>query len=190
MKTLLALNQQPKFYITTNQTKCDQTTQLLHSTKLHTFSHSKTSWKLHAQAKGFGNTSKNSTSIQKKENASKTSSNKQEEGEEDDDDTIPQVVFDRMLKRILASVGLPMGIGLLILKVIDYLKEEQIWDVPLWVAFMTTFVFLGSSVLGVAYGSLSTSWNADKTGSLLGFNEAKENWTQMWKEDEEEDSKN
>ncbi|KAL9225347.1 hypothetical protein vseg_001285 [Gypsophila vaccaria] len=184
MKTLLALNQQP-LYIITNQPKCEQTTQFLHSTTLYTYAHSKTSWKLHAQAKGFGNTSKN-TPTPKKDNASKSSSSKQEQ-EEDEDDKIPQVVFDRMLKRILISVGLPMGTGVFLLKVFDYLKEEQIWDVPLWVAFLTTFVFLGSSVLGVAYGSLSTSWDAEKNGSLLGLDEAKENWSEMWKE--EEDSK-
>ncbi|KAL2922075.1 Uncharacterized protein RDABS01_013566 [Bienertia sinuspersici] len=92
-----------------------------------------------------------------------------------------------MIRRILASVGLPMGLGIVILQVFSTLKEKQLWDVPLWIPFITTFLLFGSSVLGVSYGSLSTSWDPEKKGSLVGFQEAKQNWDEMWKE---EDAKN
>ena len=139
-----------------------------------------TSWKLQAEAKGFGGDG--SKPSQKKTNNAPKNSTSQEQ-EEEDDDKIPEVVFDRMIRRIVVSVGLPMAIGVVLLKLFDMLKEKQVWDVPLWVPFVTTFVFFGSSVLGVVYGSLSTSWDADKKGSLLGFEEAKENWDEMWKEE-------
>ncbi|CAO2838746.1 unnamed protein product [Amaranthus hypochondriacus] len=137
---------------------------------------STTSWKLQAETKGFGGGG--SKPSQKKNNDRPS-----QEQEEEDDDKIPEVVFDRMIRRIVVSVGLPMAIGVVLLKLFDLLKEKQVWDVPLWVSFVTTFVFFGSSVLGVAYGSLSTSWDADNKGSLLGFEQAKENWDEMWKEE-------
>ncbi|PWA93032.1 hypothetical protein CTI12_AA075800 [Artemisia annua] len=43
-----------------------------------------------------------------------------------------------------------------------------------------------TSTLGIAYGTLSTSWDADNKGSILGFEEAKENWVKMWEEDDSE----
>ncbi|XP_074304715.1 uncharacterized protein PAM68-like [Silene latifolia] len=127
----------------------------------------------------------NNKSMQKKENnASKPSSNKQEEKFDDDDDKIPQVVFDRMVRRIVTSVGVPLAIGVVFLKLFDILQERHLLKVPLWIPFVTTFVFFGSSALGVVYGSLSTSWDAEKEGSILGLDEAKVNWVEMWKEED------
>lgn len=177
MNTLFTSYHKPLF--TQNLCSKDHRNQPFNPTpiKIHLPLSTTTSWKLHAQSKGFGDGSK---TIQKKENAPKMSSSQ----EEDDDDKIPEIVFDRMIKRILASVGIPMAMGAVLLKTFDILKEKQMWDVPLWVTFITTFVFFGSSVLGVAYGSLSTSWNSENKGSLLGFQEAKENWVEMWKEED------
>ncbi|KAL2934095.1 Uncharacterized protein RDABS01_017214 [Bienertia sinuspersici] len=89
-----------------------------------------------------------------------------------------------MIRRIVASVGLPLGLGIVMLQVFSIFKEKQLWDVPLWVPFITTFVLFGSSVLGVPYGSLCTSWDPKKKGSVLGFQEAKQNWDEMWKEED------
>lgn len=165
----------------TNPSLWDQRSQPFYTTTINNLLPlSPTSWKLHAQqAKGFGGGSPNS--MQKKENAPKNSSNQEDD---DDDDKIPTIVFDRMIRRIMASVGLPLALGFTLLQVFSILKEKHVWDVPLWVTFITTFVLFGSSVLGVAYGSLSTSWDPEKKGSVLGFEEAKLNWDEMWKEDE------
>jgi len=149
---------------------------LHHPASLNTLSLSTNSWKLHAQAKGFGAKEGN-------ENAPKLSTKKQGRGEEDED-PIPQVVFDRMIRRIVASVGVPLVVGVLLLKLFDLLKENHVLQVPLWIPFITTFVTFGSSVLGVAYGSLSTSWDPEEEGSFLGLEQATQNWTEMWQEDE------
>ncbi|KNA17799.1 hypothetical protein SOVF_076950 [Spinacia oleracea] len=177
MNTLITFHHQQPISIT-KPSLFDQKTQPFHhpTTLNNHLPLSKTSCKLHAQAKGFGK-----TSTQKKNNAPKSGSTPEEE---DEDDKIPTIVFDRMIRRIVTSVGVPMATGVVLLKLFDALKEKQLWDVPLWVTFITTFVFFGSSVLGVAYGSLSTSWDAEKSGSVLGFEEAKQNWDEMWKEDE------
>uniref|UniRef100_A0A1J3H4M2 Uncharacterized protein PAM68-like n=1 Tax=Noccaea caerulescens TaxID=107243 RepID=A0A1J3H4M2_NOCCA len=101
----------------------------------------------------------------------------------DDDPPIPQEVFERMMGRIVVSVGTPLGLGVAILKLLEVLKDRNVWDVPLWVPFLTTLVTFGSSALGIAYGSLSTNLDPTKTNSVFGLEEAKENWVEMWKEE-------
>lgn len=102
----------------------------------------------------------------------------------EDDPPIPQEVFERMMGRIVVSVGTPLGLGVAVLKLLDILKDKNVWDVPLWVPFFTTLVTFGASALGIAYGSLSTNLDPTKTNSLFGLEEAKENWVEMWKEDQ------
>ncbi|CAH8313473.1 unnamed protein product [Eruca vesicaria subsp. sativa] len=102
----------------------------------------------------------------------------------EDDPPIPQEVFERMMGRIVVSVGAPLGLGVAVLKLLDVLKDRNVWDVPLWVPFLTTLVTFGASTLGIAYGSLSTNLDPTKTNSLFGLEEAKENWVEMWKEDQ------
>lgn len=109
------------------------------------------------------------------------------DNEDDDDEKIPQAVFDRMIVRILFFVGVPMGIGVALLNLFGAVKAQRSWDVPVWLPFLTTFIFFGASALGIAYGTLSTSWDEEKKGSLLGLEEAQQNWVDMWME--EDDSK-
>ncbi|XP_031484163.1 uncharacterized protein PAM68-like [Nymphaea colorata] len=102
----------------------------------------------------------------------------------EDDDEIPQVVFERMIRRILFYVGAPMATGVGLLYLLDRVKSNHILDVPLWVPFMVILIGFGTSALGIAYGTLSTSWDPEKEGSLLGWEEAQKNWPMLWEEDE------
>ncbi|KAF4376712.1 hypothetical protein F8388_025583 [Cannabis sativa] len=101
------------------------------------------------------------------------------------EEEIPQVVFNRMIVRILVSVGVPMATGLGLLKIFEIGKEQGFLIVPVWVALLTTFLTFGVSSFGIAYGALSTSWDAESKGSLLGFEEAQKNWVDMWREEDE-----
>lgn len=127
--------------------------------------------RLHASPKGF----------QPSKNSEKPGKSKPDP---EDDPPIPQEVFERMMGRIVVSVGTPLGLGVAVLKLLDILKDKNVWDVPLWVPFLTTLVTFGASALGIAYGSLSTNLDPTKTNSLFGLEEAKENWVEMWKEDQ------
>lgn len=142
-------------------------------------------WRVHAKAKGFNRPPAN---VQREKIAS-IESVQGKSGERNagnnDDDKIPDVVFGRIIRRILAYFGVPLVTGIVLLGVFDVLKEQHVWNVPIWFAFLTTFITFGASALGIAYGTLSTSWDAERKGSLLGFEEAQRNWTEMWKEDEE-----
>lgn len=110
-------------------------------------------------------------------------------GEEYDDDEIPQPVFDRILRRILFTVGVPMASGVGLLSVYDALKRGQGVDVPSWLPLLTILVSFGTSALGIAYGTLSASWDPEKEGSLLGLDEARANWPVLWKEEMEKAKK-
>ncbi|XP_021671400.2 uncharacterized protein PAM68-like [Hevea brasiliensis] len=135
---------------------------------------------LQANAKGFGASSKPPATEDRT-----THNNIKQNSNSDEDEEIPNEVFNRIIKRILVSVGAPMALGLAFLMFFGAAKEQGIWDVPLWIPFTTTFLTFGTSALGIAYGALSTSLDPNKRGSLLGLEEAQQNWVEMWKEEDE-----
>ncbi|KAL6003933.1 hypothetical protein ACLOJK_004479 [Asimina triloba] len=101
---------------------------------------------------------------------------------EEDEDVIPEVVFERMFARIVFFVTTPMALGFGLLYVLGVLKEQQLWEAPVWLQLLTILLAFGTSSLGLAYGTLSTNWDPDETGSLLGWEEAQKNWPELWKE--------
>ncbi|XP_020184595.1 uncharacterized protein [Aegilops tauschii subsp. strangulata] len=113
----------------------------------------------------------------------------EEDGGGRGDDELPQVVFDRILRRILFTVGVPMASGVALLNVYDALKRGGGAEVPSWVQLLTILLSFGTSALGIAYGTLSASWDPEKEGSLLGVDEARTNWPELWKEEIDKDNK-
>ncbi|RZC52559.1 hypothetical protein C5167_020987 [Papaver somniferum] len=135
--------------------------------------------KLQAKAKGFGTKGTlPEKNLQEEDDDEKLSTRSKKE-----DDKIADEVWGRMIVRILAYVGIPMASGIALLVIFGFLKENHIWDVPLWLPFVTTLIGFGTSALGIAYGTLSTSLDPNKKGSLLGWEEVQQNWPELWKED-------
>ncbi|XP_059629162.1 uncharacterized protein PAM68-like [Cornus florida] len=187
MKTMVSLQQQP-LYITKPSPWNPRSPTLYPKTLKNPYLPAKT-WKLHAEgAKGF-NRKPASTRTEKISigNGTVTGKSYGNNNDDDEDEKMPDIVMERMVVRILVYVGVPLVSGIAMLQVFDIVKEQHVWDVPLWLPFFTTFVTFGASTLGVAYGTLSTSWDPEKKGSLLGFEEAQTNWVEMWRE--EDDSK-
>ncbi|KAL3755702.1 hypothetical protein ACJRO7_002711 [Eucalyptus globulus] len=140
-------------------------------------------WKLHANAKGFAG---QPPPGKERPTAGRPDTTKSSSGggeDDDDNDQIPQVVFERMTGRILAFVGVPMAAGIALLYVMGAIKERELLDVPRWLPFLTTLLCFGASALGIAYGTLSSSWDPDKSGSALGLDEAQRNWAEIWKDE-------
>lgn len=77
-----------------------------------------------------------------------------------------------------------MALGLAFLHIFGVIKEQHLWNVPLWLPLLTTFLTFGASTMGIAYGALSTSWDEERKGSILGFEEAQKNWVEMWREED------
>ncbi|PIA34286.1 hypothetical protein AQUCO_03800107v1 [Aquilegia coerulea] len=143
----------------------------------------KKTWKLEAGAKGFGTESSITTS-KKGRQSSITRNENEGKNDDDQDDKISQVVWDRMILRILVYVGTPMATGIALLGVFNVLTEQNIYF-PKWLPFLTTLLAFGTSTLGIAYGTLSTSLDPDKKGSLFGWEQVQQNWPEMWKEEDE-----
>lgn len=132
--------------------------------------------------RGFGPAQQKTRKKQKKRE------DDEEEEEEDEDesrsgpyvDTIPEIVTNRMMKRMGLSVGIPLAIGLLFFPFFYYLKVVLKVDVPMWIPVIVSFFFFGTALLGVSYGIVSSSWDPLREGSLLGWNEAQKNWPVFW----------
>ncbi|KAF6265608.1 hypothetical protein COO60DRAFT_1477421 [Scenedesmus sp. NREL 46B-D3] len=87
----------------------------------------------------------------------------------------PQVVVDRMFKRVLTFAGLPVLLGVVLFPVFWYLKVVQKLEYPLWVVYVTQATMFGGGLLGITYGILSTSWDPRREGTALGWQEIKAN---------------
>ncbi|WJX71317.1 hypothetical protein P8452_55323 [Trifolium repens] len=111
------------------------------------FNYKLTTLKPQASAKGFSNTRKPSSTNKKNNDVTinKNPNNK----DNDEEDEIPTVVMYRIIGRIF-------------LHLYGELKEREIWNGPLWIPFLTTLVTFGASALGIAYGVLSTSLDAER----------------------------
>ncbi|MCL7031159.1 hypothetical protein MKW94_028497 [Papaver nudicaule] len=151
----------------------------LHSNPF-SFLHNRRVLKVQAKAKGFGT----KDTLPEKDLLEEDDDEKRIRIiKEDDNDKIPDEIWGRMIVRILAYVGIPMASGIALLVIFGYLKENHIWDVPLWLPFVTTLIGFGTSALGIAYGTLSTSLDPNKKESLLGWEQVQQNWPELWKED-------
>nr|XP_010906237.1 protein PAM68, chloroplastic [Elaeis guineensis] len=134
--------------------------------------------------RGFGPAPQKTKKRMKRKSSSPNDDDDEEEEEEEDESenegTIPEVVTNRMMRRMGFSVGIPLAFGLLFFPFFYYLKVVSKIDVPTWIPFIVSFFFFGSALLGVSYGIVSASWDPLREGSLLGWNEARRNWPVFW----------
>ncbi len=99
--------------------------------------------------------------------------------------TIPQVVSQRMIRRVAGFCGVPTTLGIITL-IASYLlvSYTDIKIAPIVVLLVNMGLF-GLGVLGITYGVLSASWDEDRSGGALGWQEFKTNWGRMkdtWRE--------
>lgn len=88
---------------------------------------------------------------------------------------IPEVVSRRMLRRMALFCGLPTAVGLLIFPV-SYLNVTQQWvPLPHVIVVFASLGLMGLGAFGLTYGALSSSWDEDRQGDRLGWEEFKTN---------------
>jgi Photosynthesis affected mutant 68 len=92
---------------------------------------------------------------------------------------VPKVVSDRMVRRVVGFCGIPTVLGISTL-VASYLLIvfANIKLAPIAV-LLANLGFFGLGVLGITYGVLSASWDIDRTGTVLGWNEFTTNFGRM-----------
>jgi hypothetical protein len=95
------------------------------------------------------------------------------------DTKIPEVVSQRMLKRMLAFSGIPTALGVAVFFVSYLLIVRQIVDLPNVAVLLTSMGCFGLGVVGLSYGALSTSWDEMRPGSLLGMDEFQVNFGRL-----------
>ncbi|GAB1540785.1 PAM68 family protein [Scytonema sp. NUACC21] len=98
---------------------------------------------------------------------------------------IPQVVSQRMFRRVAGFCGIPTALGISTLVISYVLLTYGGIKLPPIAVLLVNMGFFGLGVLGITYGVLSASWDEDRTGGLLGWNEFTTNWGRMvavWRE--------
>lgn len=89
---------------------------------------------------------------------------------------LPEVVANRMLRRILTFGAVPLGMLFAFFAAYFVLKYKyDITVIPVAVAY-STLGTIALSTVGITYGIFSSSWDEDVEGSKLGFEEAKVNF--------------
>ena len=98
---------------------------------------------------------------------------------------IPEVISQRMLKRMLVFSGIPTGLGVATFFVSYVLLVRHIVEIPNVFVLLTTLGCFGLGVLGLSYGAMSASWAEQSPGNFFGFREFQANFgrlTQAWRE--------
>lgn len=98
---------------------------------------------------------------------------------------IPKVVSSRMARRMALLCGILTFLGVATFFV-SYIIVSHGWmKLPNVAVLLTSMGFFGLGVLGLSYGVLSASWDEERVGGLLGWQEFKVNWGRMvqtWRE--------
>lgn len=95
------------------------------------------------------------------------------------ENAIPEVVSRRMLKRMMIFSGLPTFAGVLTFFVSYFLLVNEVVDLPSYFVLFATLGCFGLGVLGLSYGALSASWDEERLGHWLGFDEFKVNFGRL-----------
>ena len=92
---------------------------------------------------------------------------------------IPQAVSSRMIARMIVFAGVPTALGLSSFVIFYWVVRNQIFKVPTVAVLLVSMGLFGLGVLGLSYGLLSASWDEDRLGSWLGWQDFKTNFGRM-----------
>ena len=96
-----------------------------------------------------------------------------------DETAIPQVVSNRMARRMALLCGIPTFFGMATFVVCYIIKSHAWFNLPNSVVLLVSIGFFGLGILGLTYGVLSASWDEERVGNKLGWQEFKLNWGRM-----------
>lgn len=97
---------------------------------------------------------------------------------------IPDVVSQRMVRRMAIFSGVPSVLGMLTFVLSYVVITQDLYDLPNAAVVGTSLGFLVLGGLGLSYGLLSASWTEEDVGSLLGTEQFPTNFGRMreaWK---------
>jgi Photosynthesis affected mutant 68 len=97
---------------------------------------------------------------------------------------IPEVVNRRMVSRAAKFCGVPTACALLTFVVSYAAIANDFFKPPTVAVLLVSLGFFGLGVLGLSYGPLSASWDEERLGHWLGWDEFKLNFGRLqdsWK---------
>mmetsp|Transcript_66474 Transcript_66474/g.110537 ORF Transcript_66474/g.110537 Transcript_66474/m.110537 type:complete len:261 (+) Transcript_66474:72-854(+) len=92
---------------------------------------------------------------------------------------MPEVVADRMLKRIVPFAGIPVLGAFALFSGFWYANTQLGLDLPPSIVAYSTQALFFLSFAGISWGVMSTSWDEAEEGSLLGTEEVSKNTRAM-----------
>jgi hypothetical protein len=98
---------------------------------------------------------------------------------------IPQVISQRMMRRVAAFCGIPTLLGISTLVGSYLILTYTEIKLPPVAVLLLNLGFFGLGVAGITYGVLSASWEEDRAGGIVGWQEFNTNWERMmaaWRE--------
>ena len=98
---------------------------------------------------------------------------------------IPKVVSQRMMRRVAAFCGIPTLLGISTLIVSYFILTYTEVKLPPVAVLLLNLGFFGLGVAGITYGVISASWEEDRAGGVIGWQEFNTNWERMmtaWRE--------
>jgi Photosynthesis affected mutant 68 len=92
---------------------------------------------------------------------------------------IPAVVSKRMVRRMGLFSGIPTALGMSSFFVSYSIVSHHWFKLPTTVVLLISLGLFGLGVLGLSYGILSTSWDEERVGTRLGWEEFNLNFGRM-----------
>ncbi len=92
---------------------------------------------------------------------------------------IPQVVSQRMARRMAFFCGIPSALGMATFVVSYFIVQNEIFALPNVAVVLVSMGFFGLGVLGLSYGVISASWDEERSGSWVGWSEFALNWSRL-----------
>lgn len=106
---------------------------------------------------------------------------------------IPEVVSQRMIKRMAIFSGIPTGLGMSSFFVFYWIVSHDWLDIPTSAVGTVSLGLFGLGVLGLSYGIFSSSWDENHVGSWWGWEEFTQNLGRTmnaWRSSKQDANKN
>ena len=103
---------------------------------------------------------------------------------------IPEVVSQRMIRRVAGFCGIPTALGITSLVASYLLVTLADIQLPPIAVLLVNMGLFGLGVVGITYGVLSASWDEETPGTFLGLGEFSTNWGRMaevWRDTRKKD---
>jgi hypothetical protein len=117
-------------------------------------------------------------------NQSEQNSSRAQNSDRTIETAIPQVVSQRMARRMALFCGIPSTLGISTFFTSYFLVTRDIVALPNTAVLLVSMGCFGLGVLGLSYGVISASWDEEVPGSSLGWSEFNVNLgrlTEAWR---------